>query len=138
MIPGVPAVILAAGLLVGDYSFFVPGERQWCWEAAAGDVVGYRTEVYSSHLDAATFSTLMGIEPCALVNHNFSGEWLVRVQAFDGEDNDGPWSEWSEGYEVRANMDCVQDGEVGIPDFNCFREVYGQCVDEVGYHACAP
>jgi hypothetical protein len=136
MLAGIPAVIVAAGLSLSDYTSFLPGERQWCWEPAEGAVVGYHVEVYQSGLDLTLTSTIEDPEPCAVVNHDVGGEWLVRVQAFDVDNQVGPWSEWSEGFEVRPDMDCNGDGRLSTPDFNCFRLLYGQCLDKFGYSEC--
>jgi hypothetical protein len=70
------------------------------------------------------------------VSHDWPGEWLVRVRAFDEEQETGPWSDWSEGYDVRPNMACAGSGRIGTPDFNCFRRLYGLCIDAIGYHEC--
>ena len=134
MEPGIPTLILLGTLAFGDYTFFLPGPKTWCWPPGDGVPVAYNVETYESGLDVTTTTFQDDSDPCTTQEANRPGEWLVRVQALDAEDKESPWSEWSPGLEVRANMDCNGDFVVGIPDFNCLREVFDKCMDRTGYY----
>lgn len=126
---------IAANL--GVYAYFLPGDQQWCWDAATGPVVGYELEVRYDDGFSRFYSFPMP-ETCATVSHPYAGNSTVHVRAFGANDDFGEWSEPSETYAVRGRVDCNLDGQISLADFNCFRSVFGLCLDAVGYRDCGP
>ena len=119
---------------IAAYTHWLPGLREWCWAPASGPVVEYEVEAQIPLRGfAESFTTT---ETCAEILHDRAGVWNVRTRAIDEDGTTGPWSVPSDDYRVLGPIDSNGDDYIGVPDLNALRDVFGLCLDDVGYGEC--